>query len=98
VYFTVIQRIVFVKGTLDALTGGRVVEEGAWQAGRTGGVGEGGRRRQESRRCIIVSIEKVRITAEINAFKNTDFSDSPELTDEQLKQLKPYQNMANYNP
>jgi hypothetical protein len=33
--------------------------------------------------------------AEITAFKNTDFSDTPELTDEQLKQLKPshYRNM-----
>jgi uncharacterized protein (DUF4415 family) len=29
-----------------------------------------------------------------------DFSDAPELTDEQLKQLKPshYRNMANYKP
>jgi uncharacterized protein (DUF4415 family) len=38
--------------------------------------------------------------AEIEAFKNTDFSDAPELTDEQLKQLKPshYRNMANYKP
>jgi uncharacterized protein (DUF4415 family) len=38
--------------------------------------------------------------AEIKAFKNTDFSDTPELTDEQLKQLKPshYRNMANYKP
>jgi uncharacterized protein (DUF4415 family) len=38
--------------------------------------------------------------AEIKAFKNTDFSDAPELTDEQLKQLKPshYRNMANYKP
>jgi uncharacterized protein (DUF4415 family) len=38
--------------------------------------------------------------AEIKAFKNTDFSDTPELTDEQLKQLKPshYRNMENYKP
>jgi uncharacterized protein (DUF4415 family) len=38
--------------------------------------------------------------AEIKAFKNMDFSDAPELTDEQLKQLKPshYRNMANYKP
>jgi uncharacterized protein (DUF4415 family) len=45
-------------------------------------------------------IKKARIAAEIKAFKNTDFSDSPELTDEQLKQLKPshYRNMANYKP
>ena len=44
--------------------------------------------------------EKARITAEIKAFKNTDFSDAPELTDEQLAQLKPshYRNMANYKP
>jgi uncharacterized protein (DUF4415 family) len=27
--------------------------------------------------------------AEIKAFKNTDFSDCPELTDEQLAQMKP---------
>jgi len=44
--------------------------------------------------------EKARIAAEIKAFKNTDFSDAPELTDEQLAQLKPshYRNMANYRP
>jgi uncharacterized protein (DUF4415 family) len=38
--------------------------------------------------------------AEIKAFKNTDFSDTPELTDKQLKQLKPshYRNMENYKP
>ena len=37
---------------------------------------------------------------EIKAFKNTDFSDCPELTDEQLSQMKPshYRNMANYKP
>jgi len=37
---------------------------------------------------------------EIKAFKNTDFSDCPELTDEQLAQMKPshYRNMANYKP
>jgi hypothetical protein len=36
--------------------------------------------------------------AEIKAFKNTDFSDAPELTDEQLAQMKPshLRNMANY--
>jgi hypothetical protein len=28
--------------------------------------------------------EKARIAAEIKAFKNTDFSDCPEMTDEQL--------------
>jgi hypothetical protein len=44
--------------------------------------------------------EKARIAAEIKAFKNTDFSDCPELTAEQLAQLKPshYRNMANYKP
>ena len=44
--------------------------------------------------------EKARIAAEIKAFNNTDFSDMPELTDEQLAQLKPshYRNMANYKP
>ena len=37
---------------------------------------------------------------EIKAFKNTDFSDAPELTDEQLAQLKlsHLRNMANYKP
>jgi len=33
--------------------------------------------------------EKARIAAEIEAFENVDFSDCPELTDEQLAQLKP---------
>ena len=44
--------------------------------------------------------QKARIATEIKAFKNTDFSDAPELTDERLAQLKPshYQNMANYRP
>jgi uncharacterized protein (DUF4415 family) len=34
------------------------------------------------------------------AFKTTDLSDAPELTDEQLSQMKPshYRNMANYKP
>lgn len=38
--------------------------------------------------------------AEIKAFEDTDLSDCPELTDEQLAQLKPshYRNMANYKP
>ncbi len=38
--------------------------------------------------------------AEIKAFQDTDISDCPELTDEQLSQLKPshYRNMANYRP
>jgi uncharacterized protein (DUF4415 family) len=37
---------------------------------------------------------------EIKEFKNTDFFDCPELTDEQLAQMKPshYRNMANYKP
>jgi len=44
--------------------------------------------------------KKARIAAEIKAFKNTDFSDCPELTEEQLAQLKPshYRNLANYKP
>jgi uncharacterized protein (DUF4415 family) len=44
--------------------------------------------------------EKARIAAKIKAFKNIDFSDAPELTSEQLAQLKPshYRNMANYKP
>jgi uncharacterized protein (DUF4415 family) len=48
----------------------------------------------------MTTTKKARIAAEIKAFGNTDFSDSPELTDEQLKQLKPshYRNMANYKP
>jgi uncharacterized protein (DUF4415 family) len=48
---------------------------------------------------------KDQIAEEILAFKNTDFSDIPELTDEQLKQLKPSHyrpqnrpNMANFRP
>jgi uncharacterized protein (DUF4415 family) len=44
--------------------------------------------------------ERARIAAEINAFKNTDFSDCPELSDEQLAQLRPshYRKMSNYRP
>jgi len=44
--------------------------------------------------------KKAGIAAEIKAFKNTDFSDAPEMTAEQLAQLKPshYRNMANYRP
>jgi uncharacterized protein (DUF4415 family) len=45
---------------------------------------------------------KEKLAKEIKAFQNTDFSDNPELTDEQLAQLKPShrrpQNMANYKP
>ncbi|MDR2964437.1 MAG: BrnA antitoxin family protein [Treponema sp.] len=38
--------------------------------------------------------------AEIKSFKVTDYSDAPELTDEQLAQMKPshLRNMANYKP
>jgi uncharacterized protein (DUF4415 family) len=48
----------------------------------------------------MTTTDKTRIAAEIKAFKNTDFSDMPELTNEQLAQLKPshYRNMANYKP
>jgi uncharacterized protein (DUF4415 family) len=48
----------------------------------------------------VTNTEKARIAAEIKAFKNTDFSDCPELTDEQLAQMKPshLRNMANYKP
>ena len=44
--------------------------------------------------------DKARVAAEIRAFKVTDFSDAPELTDEQLAQMKPshLRNMANYKP
>ena len=44
--------------------------------------------------------EKARIATEIKAFKNTDFTDCPPLTEEQLAQMKPshYRNMANYKP
>jgi uncharacterized protein (DUF4415 family) len=44
--------------------------------------------------------EKAQIAAEIKAFKNTDFSDCPPLTDEQMKEFKPshLRNMANYKP
>ena len=37
---------------------------------------------------------------EIEAFDDADFSDAPELTDEQLAQMKPshLRNMANYKP
>ena len=33
--------------------------------------------------------KKTQIAARIKAFKNTDFSDCPELTDEQLAQMRP---------
>ena len=37
---------------------------------------------------------------EIKAFKNTDFSDCPVLTEDQMKEFKPshLRNMANYKP
>jgi len=37
---------------------------------------------------------------EIKAFRNTDFSDCPVLTEEQMKEFKPshLRNMANYKP
>ena len=46
-----------------------------------------------------MSITKKRLE-EIKAFKNTDFSDSPILTKEQMKEFKPshLRNMANYKP
>jgi len=46
----------------------------------------------------MTTTEKARMAAEIKAFKNTDFSDCPELINEQLAQMKPshYRNMANY--
>ena len=46
------------------------------------------------------TMKKARIAAKIKAFKNTDFSDAPELTDDQLAQMKPshLRNMANYRP
>jgi uncharacterized protein (DUF4415 family) len=42
--------------------------------------------------------EKARIAAEIKAFRNTDFSDAPELTDEQLAQMKPSHYRNIYKP
>jgi len=46
-----------------------------------------------------MKITKERL-AEIIAFEDTDISDCPELTDEQLAQMKPshLRNMANYKP
>ena len=47
-----------------------------------------------------IRLEKARIAAEIKAFKNTDFSDCPILTEEQMKEFKPshLRNMANHKP
>jgi len=63
-------------------------------------VDKSGKQLPKSRRYIMHITEKARIAAEIKAFKNTNFSDIPELTDEQLAQLRPshYRNMANYKP
>jgi len=46
-----------------------------------------------------MSVTKKRLE-EIKAFKTTDFSDCPELTEEQMKEFKPshLRNMANYKP
>ena len=46
-----------------------------------------------------MSITKERLE-EIKAFKVTDFSDAPILTEEQMKEFKPshLRNMANYKP
>ena len=46
-----------------------------------------------------MAITKKRLE-EIKAFKNTDFSDCPVLTEEQMKEFKPshLRNMANYKP
>jgi uncharacterized protein (DUF4415 family) len=48
----------------------------------------------------MTTTEKARIAAEIKAFTNTDFSDCPELSDEQLARLGPshYRKMSNYRP
>jgi hypothetical protein len=48
----------------------------------------------------MTTTEKVRIAVEIKAFKNIDFSDCPEMTDEQLAQLRPshYRKMVNNKP
>jgi uncharacterized protein (DUF4415 family) len=47
----------------------------------------------------MMKITKKRL-AEIIDFEDTDLSDAPELTDEQLAQMKPshLRNMANYKP
>jgi hypothetical protein len=59
-----------------------------------------GRPSHTRRRYTMNIIEKARIAAEIKAFHNTDFSDCPPLTEEQLKEFKPshLRNMANYKP
>ncbi|MCL2244748.1 MAG: BrnA antitoxin family protein [Treponema sp.] len=46
-----------------------------------------------------MNITKKRLE-EIKAFRNTDFSDYPILTEEQMKEFKPshLRNMANYKP
>jgi len=55
----------------------------------------------DRRYCIIMEKrKKARIEAKIKTFKNTDFSDCPILTEEQIKEFKPshLRNMANYKP
>ena len=49
---------------------------------------------------MMTTTEKARIAAEIRAFKNADFSDAPELTNDQLAQMKPshLRNTANCKP
>ena len=47
------------------------------------------RKQHPRNRRYIMPITKKRLD-EIKAFKNTDFSDCPELTDEQLAQMKLY--------
>jgi uncharacterized DUF497 family protein len=56
-------------------------------------------KRSRSKRGYTMPITKKRLE-EIKAFKNTDFSDSPVLTEEQMKEFKPshLRNMANYKP
>ena len=51
------------------------------------------------KRGFTMPITKKRLV-EIEAHKNTDFSDSPILTEEQMKEFKPshLRNMANYKP
>jgi len=48
----------------------------------------------------MTTTEKARITAEIKAFKNTDFTDYPPLTEEQMMEFNPshLRNMVKYNP
>ena len=56
-------------------------------------------RRSQLKRGYTMPITKERLE-EIKAFKVTDFSDAPILTEEQMKEFKPshLRNMANYKP